>query len=165
VAGYALDKLSGRQRDQFRATQIGYVAQSFNLIPYLSAIDNIQLAHYFTKSKNQEGKDLSIETLLLELNIVKSHWHKPINQLSVGQQQRVAIARAIINRPKLLIADEPTSSLDQDNRDNFLGILMNAATSYDMTIVFVSHDLSLSHHFARIDSMSDINMVKGGVKC
>lgn len=161
VAGHDLESLSGRQRDRFRATQIGYVAQSFNLIPYLSAIDNIKLAHYFTKKSKQEGKDLGIESLLLELNITESHWHKPVNQLSIGQQQRVAIARAIINKPKLLIADEPTSSLDQNNRDTFMAILMKAAAVHSMTIVFVSHDLSLSNHFSRVDSMSDINMAEG----
>jgi len=130
VAGHALESLTDRQRDHFRATQIGYVAQNFNLIPYLSTIDNIR---------------------------AERQWHKPVNQLSVGQQQRVAIARAIINKPKLLIADEPTSSLDQDNRDNFMSILMTTADTHNMTLIFVSHDLSLSRYFNRVDSMSDIN--------
>jgi len=94
---------------------------------------------------------------LLQLNITEKHWYRPVNQLSIGQQQRVAIARAIVNKPKLLIADEPTSSLDQTNRDNFMSILMRTANAYDMTLVFVSHDLSLSDYFDRVDSMSDIN--------
>ena len=94
-----------------------------------------------------------------ELNIAESQWNKPVNQLSVGQQQRVAIARAIVNKPKLLIADEPTSSLDQNNRDNFMSLLMSTADSYEMTLVFVSHDLSLNSYFERVDSMADINKV------
>ena len=160
VAGQALERLTDRQRDRFRATQIGYVAQSFNLIPYLSAIDNIKLTYYFGKSSDTQSNNLGIEPLLLELDIPQSQWHKPIKQLSIGQQQRVAIARAIVNRPKLLIADEPTSALDEVNRDRFMSILMEAAETYNMTLVFVSHDLSLNAYFDRIDSMSDINKVE-----
>jgi len=160
VAGYALESLTNRQRDRFRSTQIGYVAQNFNLIPYLSAIDNIKLTRYFKHSSAQEGYDLDAESLLLELNIADTQWYKPVNQLSIGQQQRVAIARAIVNKPKLLIADEPTSSLDQTNRDNFMSILMETAETHNMTVVFVSHDLSLNHYFSRVDSMNDINKVE-----
>ena len=157
VAGHALESLTARQRDTFRATQIGYVAQNFNLIPYLSAIDNIKLTTYFAQNSNADNKDSDIEALLLELNITQTQWHKPVNQLSTGQQQRVAIARAIVNKPKLLIADEPTSALDQANRDQFMSILMTTAASHNMTLVFVSHDLSLKRYFHRVDSMSDIN--------
>lgn len=157
VAGYALDAMGNRQRDQFRAKHIGYVAQSFNLIPYLSAIDNIKLANYFARSFGNEPNDLEIEASLLELNVTEKQWHRPVRQLSVGQQQRVAIARAIVNKPRLMIADEPTSSLDQKNRDNFMSILMSTAKLHEMTLIFVSHDLSLKRYFNRIDSMADIN--------
>jgi len=159
VAGHSLETLSDRQRDHFRATQIGYVAQGFNLIPYLSAIDNIKLANYFAHDAQKKGNDTNIEGLLNELNITKTQSNKPVSRLSVGQQQRVAIARAIINKPKLLIADEPTSSLDQENRDTFMSILMKTANTHNMTLVFVSHDLSLTQQFQRIDSMSDINKI------
>jgi putative ABC transport system ATP-binding protein len=157
VAGHALERLTARQRDTFRATQVGYVAQSFNLIPYLSAIDNIKLTNYFAQNSNADSKDCDIEPLLRELNITQAQWHKQVNRLSIGQQQRVAIARAIINKPQLLIADEPTSALDQANRDQFMSILMTTADNHNMTLVFVSHDLSLKRHFQRVDSMSDIN--------
>ncbi|MFT5608661.1 MAG: putative ABC transport system ATP-binding protein [Gammaproteobacteria bacterium] len=160
VAGYALESLMAKQRDYFRATQIGYVAQSFNLIPYLSAIDNIKLTNYFAQNSTEESNGSSIETLLLELNITQTQWHKPVNRLSIGQQQRVAIARAIVNKPKLLIADEPTSALDQANRDQFMSILMTTADAHNMTLVFVSHDLSLKRYFHRVDSMSDINNIE-----
>jgi putative ABC transport system ATP-binding protein len=160
VAGYALESLTARQRDAFRATEVGYVAQSFNLIPYLSAIDNIKLTNYFTQNSNAEGKDSGIEPLLIELNITQAQWHKSVAQLSTGQQQRVAIARAIINKPKLIIADEPTSALDQTNRDQFMSILMTTVDTHNMTLVFVSHDLSLKRYFHRVDSMSDINNIE-----
>ena len=77
----------------------------------------------------------------------------------------MAIARAIVNKPKLLIADEPTSALDQENRDHFMSILMETASAHDMTVVLVSHDLSLKQHFDRIDSMSDLNKIEGVNKC
>ena len=157
VADHALETLTDRQRDHFRATKIGYVAQNFNLIPYLSAIDNIQLSLYFADSTTKNNKQSNMETLLLELNIAKTQWHKPVSELSIGQQQRIAIARAIVNQPKLLIADEPTSALDQNNRDRFMSVLMDTARTHNMTLVFVSHDLSLKPYFSRIDSMSDIN--------
>lgn len=166
VDGKALENLTDRQRDHFRATRIGYVAQNFNLIPYLSSIDNIRLTQYFAstdgrKEERSRSSDLAINALLLELNIEQTLWQKPISHLSIGQQQRVAIARAIVNRPKILIADEPTSALDEANRDQFMSILMTTAHTHDMTLVFVSHDLSLKHHFNRVDSMSDINKIEG----
>ncbi|MFQ3244630.1 MAG: putative ABC transport system ATP-binding protein [Arenicella sp.] len=160
VAGHALESLTARQRDTFRGTQIGYVAQSFNLIPYLSAIDNIKLTNYVARNSNAKNQDCGIEPLLRELNITQTQWHKPVNRLSIGQQQRVAIARAIVNKPRLLIADEPTSALDQANRDQFMSILMSTADSHNMTLVFVSHDLSLKQYFQRVDSMSDINTIE-----
>lgn len=165
VAGHALEAFSNRQRDRFRATEIGYVAQSFNLIPYLSAVDNIKLSHYFARSSkdvssNNSSSESEIEALLSELNIDKQQSAKPISNLSIGQQQRVAIARAIVNKPKLLIADEPTSSLDESNRDTFMSILMETAKTHQMTMVFVSHDLSLGNYFHRVDSMSDINTLE-----
>ena len=157
VAGHDLEKLSDRQRDHFRATEIGYVAQSFNLIPYLSIIDNIDLTDYFGRQLKTQENQVDIESLFLKLNIQQSQWHKPVSQLSIGQQQRVAIARSIVNKPKLLIADEPTSALDQTNRDRFMSILMETAGTQNMTLVFVSHDLSLKQYFSRVDSMTDIN--------
>ena len=162
VAGHALEAFSNRQRDRFRATEIGYVAQSFNLIPYLSAVDNIKLSHYFARSSKDvsSSSEAGIEALLSELNIDKQQSAKPISNLSIGQQQRVAIARAIVNKPKLLIADEPTSSLDESNRDTFMSILMETAKTHQMTMVFVSHDLSLGNYFHRVDSMSDINTLE-----
>lgn len=165
VAGHSLEGLTNRQRDHFRATQIGYVAQSFNLIPYLSAVENIKLTNHLARKSSTNDDKLSIEPLLLELNIPKTQWQKPVSQLSIGQQQRVAIARAIVNKPKLLIADEPTSALDQENRDHFMSILMDTANTHDMTVVLVSHDLSLRQHFDRVDSMSDLNKIEGANKC
>ncbi len=154
-----LDCLTPRQRDRFRADYVGYVFQQFNLIPYLSAVDNVRLAHHFSKRGSDVGALTEIEHLLTQLNIPQDDRLKPIAELSIGQQQRVAIARALINKPEILIADEPTSSLDQKNRDNFMSVLMSLANQHNITLVFVSHDMSLSRYFKRVDALSGINQV------
>ncbi|MEM8497158.1 MAG: ABC transporter ATP-binding protein [Pseudomonadota bacterium] len=148
-----LDLMSGRQRDRFRANHIGYVFQRFNLIPYLSAVDNIELATHFSNTNHSESN----QSLLDSLGVDSSEWHRPTSQLSMGQQQRVAIARALVNRPEILIADEPTSSLDQTNRDRFLGILLGMAKEHNITLLFVSHDMSLTQHFDNVQALSDFN--------
>ncbi len=161
VLGNRLDKMGDRQRDRFRANHVGYVFQQFNLIPYLNAVENIQLATRFSKGKNVGVKQGDIEELLTTLNISSSDWYKPSIKLSVGQRQRVAIARALINKPQLLIADEPTSSLDEQNRNNFMSMLMSLVDANDITLVFVSHDMSLSRYFKRIDALPNLNQASG----
>ncbi len=153
-----LDQMNSRQHDRFRANYIGYVFQQFNLISYLNATDNIRLACQFIRNKNVRVKD--IEALLHDLGISEDHWQSPARNLSIGQQQRVAIARALITKPQLIIADEPTSSLDQRNCDLFMSLLMKRVSENNTTLIFVSHDLSLAKHFGRIESINDINIVK-----
>lgn len=161
VLGERLDKMSHRQRDRFRANHIGYVFQQFNLIPYLNAVENIQLATHFSKRQKTNLVQQDIEALLGQLNISAGDRYKPTAKLSTGQQQRVAIARALINKPEILIADEPTSSLDQENRDNFMAELMSLVDENDITLIFVSHDKSLSQYFSRIEALSDISHAGG----
>lgn len=161
ILGQHLNEMTQRKCDQFRAENIGYVFQQFNLIPYLNAFDNILLASQFSKHKKSTILKDEISTLLNGLNIDETHWYKPTYHLSQGQNQRVAIARALINKPKLLIADEPTSSLDAANRDAFMKLLMPIVENENMTLLFVSHDLSLSHYFNRVESLNDINQLQG----
>ena len=160
-----LNKMTNRQRDKFRANHIGYVFQQFNLIPYLDAIDNIKLANYFSKSTSPHSLNNEIKTLLTTLNMPEKNWKTPVRHLSIGQQQRIAIARALINKPTLLIADEPTSSLDQENRDNFMELLMSIVKKNGITLLFVSHDMSLSHYFNRVESLNDINQLEQKSSC
>lgn len=155
VLNQRLDLMPARQRDRFRADNIGCVFQRFNLIPYLNSIDNIGLASTFSANGHRQWRD-EATTLLRGLMVDQDDWAKPTSELSMGQQQRVAIARALINAPDLLIADEPTSSLDSENRDNFLALLMKLISKRDMTLIFVSHDMALAEHFTRLDALADI---------
>lgn len=154
VLDQTLNDLSGRKRDQFRARHIGIIFQQFNLIPYLSVNDNVNLARRLAgNTKSDDDRSELLESLGLEAEL----WGRPAHALSVGQQQRVAVARALINRPELLIADEPTSALDSDHRDGFLKLLMDAAAKRGSTIMFVSHDRALQHHF---DEQLDIRSLQ-----
>ena len=143
-----VNRLSHRKRDAFRARHIGMVFQRFNLIPYLTVADNIKLASHFSlrdKQYLQQRRDGLLNALQLDPEILM----RPASQLSVGQQQRVAIVRALINEPELLIVDEPTSALDSDARDSFVDLLLDQIKAAQATLLFVSHDRSLSRHFSR----------------
>ncbi len=162
ILGQRLESMSSHQRDRFRANHVGCVFQQSNLIPYLDAIDNIRLAVHFAGKSSRLSKTRSkIQDLLATLNISSTEWHRPASQLSIGQQQRVAIARAFINRPELLIVDEPTSSLDQKNRDDFMALLMSIVEQQGTTLIFVSHDKELSGYFQRVEALSDLNAIEG----
>lgn len=156
VMGTEINHLSGRQRDAFRAHHIGMVFQKFNLIPYLSAIDNIRLASHFSEQPATEI-DHNIDHLLNKLGLSKADSLRPAGQLSVGQQQRVAIIRALINRPNLLLVDEPTSALDTAHRDQFIDVLMQQIDTSDTSLLFVSHDTHLATHFDRHVTLKELS--------
>ena len=156
VLGHALTQLSSSKRDQFRAKNIGVVFQQFNLIPYLSVLDNIKLATYFANNQSNAIQQKATE-LFAQLNLNEQLLYKGANELSVGQKQRVAIARALINSPKLILADEPTSALDADNRDSFMRLLQQIAEKNQIAMLFVSHDRSLQQYFSRSVDISALN--------
>ncbi|GFZ76719.1 ABC transporter ATP-binding protein [Pseudohongiella nitratireducens] len=151
-----LAAMSVRARDRFRAHQIGFIFQQFNLIPYLSILDNLEVSAKLNKLSDKTFRARASE-LLTRLSVAENLWRRRADQLSVGQQQRVAIARAMIHHPPLLIADEPTSALDEDARDAFMQLLLNDLTESDTTILFVSHDRQLISHFNRCESMNELN--------
>ncbi|MDY6956516.1 MAG: ABC transporter ATP-binding protein [Pseudomonadota bacterium] len=164
VLGRRLDQLAGAQRDHFRAHHIGYVFQMFNLIPYLSMVDNVVLPCRFSKARHdkavQRSRSLESEAmrLLEHLDMAQADLlHRPVTALSVGQQQRVAAARALMGAPELLIADEPTSSLDANRREAFVCLLFQECEQAGSTVVFVSHDTSLEGLFDRTIRLAELN--------
>ena len=146
VLGKNLAKLSTTKRDAFRASELGIIFQEFNLLPFLSLLENIQLPFLFTKDKKYNPKK-ALE-LLRQLGFQKETIHQPTSKLSIGQQQRVALARALISEAKIILADEPTSALDEENRDNFLDLLFEFGKK--STIIYVSHDKSIAPRFEHI---------------
>lgn len=152
-----LKTMSHSQRDQFRGDHMGFVFQLFNLLPFLSVYENIVLPLEFSKVKNAKVKDREEEVKRL-LNALEldpaQYFSRPVKALSVGQQQRVAVARALIGSPEILIADEPTSSLDHDVRDQFLKLLFKECESHGTTVLFVSHDPTLKPLFDDVIKLS-----------
>jgi putative ABC transport system ATP-binding protein len=154
-----LVQCSGRARDNFRADHIGFVFQQFNLLPWLSALDNVLLPCTFSARRKQRAGDPQSEAarLLTHLDLAAVLWHKPAVELSVGQQQRVAAARALIGRPEILIADEPTSALDAPRQQVFIDLLLAESAAAGSSLLFVSHDARLAAHFDRTVALAEIN--------
>lgn len=160
ILGEEQGQLSSRQRDRFRADNIGYIFQQFNLLPYLNVIENVILPCQFSAQRKQRVEvDLALraQDLLEKLHLSPALLHKPVVELSIGQQQRVAAARALIGSPPLIIADEPTSSLDHDNRTAFIELLLEQVNQVNATLVFVSHDPTLEALFDRSLDLRLIN--------
>lgn len=160
LLGTDISRLNGRQRDRFRADHLGYIFQQFNLLPYLSAIDNVLLGIHFSRLRQQRLKKTPNQTatdFLGRLGLSTAQQQQPASQLSVGQQQRVAAARALIGAPELLIADEPTSALDADRRDVFIRLLVELSQANGTTVIFVTHDASLTPHFNSHIELASIN--------
>ena len=155
VAGCALNKLSSSKRDNFRARNIGVVFQQFNLIPYLSMLDNVVLAATLAGGA-YAASAVKAKTLLESVGLPQRLWRQPAETLSIGQQQRVAIARALINSPQILLLDEPTSALDDGNQTLFMDLLLNHLKKHDTTTIFVSHDIRLARHFDRTVALSSL---------
>lgn len=163
VLGNRLDQMNGVERDRFRADHLGIIFQMFNLIPYLSVVENVTLPCHFSRSRQaQATRNSGIQTearrLLSRLGLADSAvLSRPVTELSVGQQQRVAAARALMGSPEILIADEPTSALDTGHRRAFIDLLFAECARAQSTLVFVSHDTSLAARFDRSVRLSDIN--------
>lgn len=145
-----ISKLSDKKRDRFRGRNIGLVLQQNYFVASLSVLENVVLASWLATGKKAETK---AKQLLQELDLL-SHAHKLPSRLSVGQQQRVSVARALINEPRLLLADEPTSSLDDENAAIVAGILSNLSRQHGAALVIVTHDQRLKDRFSNQISLS-----------
>ncbi len=152
LLGTDLAELSPSRRDRFRADHIGVIFQQFNLLPYLTMLENVTVSSAFARRTRQNTRELheNAQRLLTSLNLSDDLHASPVAELSVGQQQRVAVARALVGGPEILIADEPTSALDADNRDRFLDLLFRETESQNCTLVFVSHDPQLVSRFDHV---------------
>jgi len=149
-----ITRLGQAEKDRFRARHIGFIFQQFNLIPYLSVADNIQLSQTFSAAKRNTEQMIQ---LVEQLGLSASLLSRKANQLSVGQQQRVAVARALHHQPEIIIADEPTSALDTETRDEFIELLLQQAKKNTSTVLFVSHDKSLASYFDQTIDLQQLN--------
>jgi putative ABC transport system ATP-binding protein len=146
IKGRNIVSMTASQRDRFRGCSIGYLAQMFNLIPYLSARDNICLPLSLHRTSLNSARNKRLQELV-EILDMSSFLDRPARELSVGQQQRVAAARAFILEPALVIADEPTSSLDEKQKNNLVQCLMDMAERRSISLVVASHDSDLRKYF------------------
>src|SRR5207248_757975 len=144
VLGQDLRALSDRQIARWRNENIGFIFQSFNLIPVLTALENVELPLKLTNLKKQERLEHATTALKL-VGLGDRLGHYP-RQLSGGQEQRVAIARAIVTDPALILADEPTGDLDAQSADEVLAILERLNREFKKTVVMVTHDPRAAHH-------------------
>lgn len=169
VLGTELGELRAAARDRFRADHIGFLFQSFNLVPYLSVIENVLLPCRFSARRRAQALRSAASPreaaarLLAHLDIDADLFGRAATALSVGQQQRVAAARALLGRPEIVIADEPTSALDADRQSAFLDLLLRECTEAGATVLFVSHDLRLASSFTREIALSAEHASRGAV--
>ena len=163
VLGNALESMPASARDRYRADHVGFVFQLFNLVPYLSVIDNVVLPCRFSARRRARaiaaGGAVRAEAtrLLAHLDIGEALLERPVTALSVGQQQRVAAARALLGRPEIVVADEPTSALDADRQAAILSLLLQECAEAGATLLFVSHDRRLAGQFTREIALPEIN--------
>lgn len=161
LLGADITQMKAAGRDRFRGEHLGFIFQMFNLIPYLTAVENVLLPARFSRLRQQRvGGAIHAEALRLLEALGLSAGDlgaRSVTQLSIGQQQRVAAARALLGQPEIVIADEPTSALDADTRSGFLKLLMDECRALGATLLFVSHDMALQSLFDRSLSMGEVN--------
>ena len=163
ILGENLSGMTSAARDRIRANHVGFIFQQFNLVPYLSVVENVSLPCRYSRRRLRRAVDAdgspgkSSARLLSALGIGEELCSRKTTDLSVGQQQRVAVARALIGRPELVLADEPTSSLDADRRREFIQLLVSECARANSTVIFVSHDARLATHFDVAIDLQQIN--------
>ncbi|MGO9096698.1 MAG: ABC transporter ATP-binding protein [Bryobacteraceae bacterium] len=157
IGGRDLSRLSDAERTELRKKMVGFVFQKYNLLPTLSAADNIAIARYIAGTGTVQ--DPKFEEMLELLGIGQRMNHKP-RALSGGEQQRVAIARAIVNHPAILLADEPTGNLDSKNSEAVLGVLRDLNERLGQTVLMITHDPNVAAYGHRIVHMLDGEIVE-----
>jgi len=152
--GTDLNKLSESARDRFRAVKMGYVFQSFNLLPAFTALENVRLGMTFGRGRYR----LDRAKLLLSQVGLDDRIHYRPSMLSVGQQQRVAVARALANQPRLLLADEPTANVDSANQQRIIDLLREVCTKESIALLMVTHSDLIAKQFERVEYLDQLNV-------
>jgi putative ABC transport system ATP-binding protein len=155
IAGLDITQLSEAGRDRFRAEKIGYVFQTFNLLPAFSALENVLLGMTFTRKATDATR---AKELLKRVGLDHRLSHRPA-ALSVGEQQRVAVARALANNPALLLADEPTANVDTANQQQIIDLLRETCREEKIALIMVTHTSEVTVQFDRVEQLSVINRV------
>ena len=155
IDGIELTKFSEAARDRIRANKLGYVFQTFNLLPGFSAYENVLLGMSFAKGKASSAR---AKSLLEKIGLGHRLNNKP-HQLSVGEQQRVAIARALANRPALLLADEPTANVDPGNQKQIIDLIIDSCREENVALLMVTHSMEVAGRFDRVVKLEELNLV------
>jgi putative ABC transport system ATP-binding protein len=153
IHGHDVTRLSEAVRDRFRAKHIGFVFQTFNLLPGFSALENVMLGMTFTGVRPDGER---ARQLLADVGLGHRLHHKP-RALSVGEQQRVAVARALANRPLLLLADEPTANIDPAHQQQVIDLLRDACGREQIAMLLVTHSPEVAGQFERIEYLEQVN--------
>ena len=156
----SIDTLSEPAYDRFRAAWMGYVFQTFNLLPAFTALENVLLGMTFARKAVDRGRARS----LLERVGLKDRLHHRPAAMSVGEQQRVAVARALANRPRLLLADEPTANIDPANQQKIVDLIRETALEEKISLVMVTHSTEVASQFDRVDQLDEINELSAGAE-
>jgi len=159
IAGQRIDSFNEGQLAKWRADNIGFIFQSYNLLPVLTAVENVELPLLLTTVPAKERRKRA-ETALRIVGLSERMHHYP-RQLSGGQEQRVAIARAIVNDPKILVADEPTGDLDRRSADEILMLMETLNRELQKTIVMVTHDPAAAERATVIRRIEKGALAKG----
>ena len=153
VGGTDLVKLPEAARDRFRAERIGYVFQTFNLLPAFTALENVLLGMSFGGKRADRARAIK---LLERVGLGHRLHHQP-SQMSVGEQQRTSVARALANVPRLLLADEPTANVDAANQQTIVELLRDSCREHNVSLLLVTHAPEVANQFERVEKLADFN--------
>ena len=159
IDGCDIARLPEFQRDRFRAEKIGYVFQTFNLLAGFSALENVLLGMSFARGRSDADR---ARVLLERMELGRRLTHKPA-MLSVGEQQRVAVARALANRPKLLLADEPTANVDRAHQQQIIELIRETCREEKVALLLVTHTTEVAEQFERVEHLERFNQAVAAV--
>jgi putative ABC transport system ATP-binding protein len=153
IEGKSLNEMSDRQRTAYRARRMGFVFQFYNLLPVLSAVENVELPLLVSGVRLRQARKSALESLA-QVGLAQRAYHRPA-ELSGGERQRTTIARALVNRPALVWADEPTGDLDSETANEIMNVLVSLNQEQGLTFILVTHDRGIGARCGRIVRMRD----------